>query len=57
MTCHHLFHHPQTSTERDAIVQQLNYCRSIGDGQGVLVALVQLTEPCSSPESDDEGAE
>ncbi|MEV1003344.1 hypothetical protein [Nonomuraea sp. NPDC050202] len=56
MTCHHLFHHPQTPAERETIVKQLNYCRSIGDGPGVMVALVQLTQPCSSPEPDAEGA-
>ncbi|MEV4079157.1 hypothetical protein AB0J43_02540 [Nonomuraea fuscirosea] len=57
MACHHLFHHPQTPAERETIVKQLNYCRSIGDGQGVLVALVQLTQPCTSLESDAEGSE
>ncbi|MGR6921244.1 hypothetical protein ACU635_43970 [[Actinomadura] parvosata] len=57
MACDHLFHHPQTPDERKAIAQQLDYCRSIGDGPGVLVALVQLTQPCTSPERDAEGAE
>ncbi|WP_237101358.1 hypothetical protein [Nonomuraea sp. MG754425] len=56
MTCHHLFHHPQTPKERDAVVKQLNYCRSIGDDQGMMIVLVQLTEPCLAPESNAGGA-
>ncbi|WP_188194864.1 hypothetical protein [Nonomuraea sp. SYSU D8015] len=56
MACHHLFHHPQTPEEREAIVNQLNYCRRIGDGQGAMIALVQLTEPCFPLEPDAEGA-
>ncbi|MEV0236810.1 hypothetical protein [Nonomuraea sp. NPDC050786] len=56
MACHHLFYHPQTPEEREAIVKQLDYCRSIGDSQGTMIALVQLTQPCTSPAANAGGA-
>ncbi|MFJ2780263.1 hypothetical protein [Kitasatospora sp. NPDC087315] len=42
-TCHHLFAHPATDADHDALTDDLAYFRSIGDGAGILIAVARLT--------------
>jgi hypothetical protein len=44
--CHCLFYHPATPEEREALSKRLDYCRRIGDMNGVTIILAQLTTEC-----------
>ncbi|MGI5292867.1 hypothetical protein ACQEVF_57485 [Nonomuraea polychroma] len=50
--CHHIFRHWTTPEERQEIVGALDYARSIGDESGILIALVQLLQPCDARSAD-----
>jgi hypothetical protein len=49
--CHCLIRHPQNAAERKVVAEELKYARSIGDTQGIMIRVAQLTGRC--PERDE----
>jgi hypothetical protein len=45
--CQHIFNHWITDEQRAKVVEALEYARHVHDAQGIEVALVRLTQPCS----------
>ena len=45
-TCHCFVKHPTTTTERKQVSDALTYARKVGDSQGTMLALAQLTGKC-----------
>ena len=43
VNCHCFIRHPVTESERKAVADRLEYAREIGDQNGILIALAQLT--------------
>ena len=46
MNCHCFIRHAITPEERKAASDRLDYSRSIGDQNGMIIALAQLTGNC-----------
>ena len=50
VNCHCFIRHPVTESERKAVADRLEYAREIGDQNGILIALAQLTGNCPARE-------
>tara|TARA_A100001011_G_scaffold354543_1_gene397031 strand:- start:484 stop:675 length:192 start_codon:yes stop_codon:yes gene_type:complete len=45
-TCHCFIRHAVTKEDREAVTRRLEYAREIGDSNGIIIALAQLTGNC-----------
>lgn len=45
-SCNHVFAHPQTPEQREQVEAALENARLTGDTHGLLIAMIQLTDPC-----------
>ena len=45
-TCHCFIRHAVTKDDREAVARRLEYAREIGDSNGIIIALAQLTGDC-----------
>ena len=44
--CRCIIRHPQTKQEQTAVKEALAYARKVGDMQGIMITLAQLTGKC-----------
>lgn len=40
--CNHIIHHARTEKEREQVKENLEYFRSIGDTQGIVITIAML---------------
>ena len=52
MTCHCFIRHATTPDERAAAVKRLEEARSMGDTNGIIIAMAALTGKCPGNEKD-----
>jgi len=49
-TCRCIIKHPANKEQRDKIAERLDYFRRIGDTQGTMLCIAQLTSKCAYAE-------
>lgn len=54
MTCHCFIRHATTPDERKAAAKQLDYARSVGDTNGIIIAIAALSGDCPGREDKTE---
>ena len=53
MTCHCFIHHAITNDERDAAARRLDEARTLGDTNGIIIAMSMLVGNCPAREKED----
>ena len=50
--CHHLIHCAVDGPTRKTVIGHLGYARRVGDANGTVLRIAQLTGPCCLPPAD-----
>jgi hypothetical protein len=50
--CHHLIHCAVDGPTRKTVVEHLDYARTVGDSNDILVRIAQLSGPCCLPPAE-----
>jgi hypothetical protein len=53
VTCHCFIRHATAPDERAAAAKQLDYSRSVGDTNGILIAIAALSGDCPSRKNSE----
>ncbi|HIK67145.1 MAG TPA: hypothetical protein EYF95_04180 [Flavobacteriales bacterium] len=54
MTCHCFIRHATSPDEREAAAKRLKYSRSVGDTNGIIIAIAALSGDCPGREKNKE---
>ena len=55
--CHHLIHCAVDGPTRKTVIGHLDYARRVGDANGTVLRIAQLTGPCCLPPADPSAKE